>query len=79
MYTKSSDQKVCIITGSSSGLGRASALWFGRANYRLVIHGAVGHEQDLLVNVLTLSRNFPAYPASADPERDRRLLGLDRP
>ncbi len=50
MYTKSIAQKVCIITGSSSGLGRASALWFGRANYRLVIHGAVGHEQDLLVS-----------------------------
>ena len=40
MSTQSDQAKVVLVTGSSRGLGRAVALWFGSLGYRVAVHYA---------------------------------------
>src|SRR5687767_1484274 len=67
--------KVIIITGGSSGIGRACALAFGRAGGKIVINGRNAQKlKEVGLELAAANIEYLAVPGDVSKEEDCRLL-----
>ncbi|MET0310602.1 MAG: SDR family oxidoreductase [Burkholderiaceae bacterium] len=74
--SNSHPKPVCVVTGSSSGIGAATALWFARHGYDVVVNYSKRPEPAQAVASLCREAGAEALVIAADVADNAQCLGL---
>ena len=68
------DKRVCIITGSSRGIGRGCALLFAKMGYSIVLNYSTNEPEELLKDLKTMEASFIAIKGDVSLEEDAKRI-----
>jgi len=68
------DKRVCIITGSSRGIGRGCALLFAKMGYSIVLNYSTNEPEELLKELKKMEASFIAIKGDVSLEEDAKRI-----